>query len=190
MKSMPRKEARHISLALFASEGLLAHPRSVLNEKNFPRIWRLLCGHFSISITNKSVGINMKSVPRKEARHILLLLSALQGLLACPWSVPCEKILPCIWQLLCAHFSKSVTSKLIGIKMKSVPRMEAWHILLALSASQGLLAYPRSFPSEKNFPPPMAVAQGLLARPWSDLSEKKFSPHMAVPLCSLFKICY
>ena len=84
MKYVPKKEARHISLALSASQGLLARPWSVPSEKN---IWQSLCAHFSISVTNRSIEIKMKSVPRKDARDISLTLSALKGLLARPWSV-------------------------------------------------------------------------------------------------------
>ena len=77
-----------------------------------------------------------------------------------------KKIFPRIWRSLCAHFSIFVSSRLIGIKVKSAARKEARHISLTLSASQG-----------------------LLARPWSVPSEKNFSPHMAVALCALFNIC-
>ena len=78
-----------------------------------------------------------------------------------------KKIFPRIWRSLCAHFSISVSSRSIGIKVKSAPRKEARHISPTLSASQG-----------------------LLARPWSVPSEKRFSPHMAVALCALYNICY
>ena len=70
MKSMPRKEARHILLPLSASQGLLAHPRSVPSEKFFSHIWQSLCAYFSISVSNRSIEIKIKSAPREEARHI------------------------------------------------------------------------------------------------------------------------
>ena len=53
-------------------------------KKIFPRIWRSLCAHFSISVSSRSIGIKVKYAPRKEARHISLTLSASQGLLARP----------------------------------------------------------------------------------------------------------